>query len=491
MDQTGHEVESSQQCADALVANRARILAAEAEQLVLAATWADLHGAPSDPEEVVARLTAAVLPGTELFRRAGGLGTPEVGEFAAAELGVLLGTSTTAAAILSADAVDVRHRLPVLWETVAAGTVRVWQAREAARRTRAAGLSLEQARQVDAATTPYLSTLPWGRWIAVLEARIIEADPAAAEQRRQAAASERFVQTGQCNEYGLKTIVAKAAAGDAIWFLAMCDRIAQILGIEGDTDPVGARRSKALRILASPTEAFALLARHAVEQPLDPWPEQEDAYPGGSPPPDPPDREVAGVDAAKPRPHAVLYLHLSYESYLAALEGRSVGAGRMEGAGPITVEQVREFLGHAQVTLKPVIDLDVDRPVDGYEVPQRMREQLRLRSPATAFPYTPSLSRHTDADHSVPYLSLDRGGPPGQTRIENLGWLLRFHHRVKTHGRGWVHRQTGPGVHFWRTPHGYWARVDPTGTHPLGKDTPVELTGSPLERCFAELVLAA
>ena len=299
------------------------------------------------------------------------------------------------------------------------------------------------------------------------------------------------MQTGQCNEYGLKTIVAKAAAGDAIWFLAMCDRIAQILGIEGDTDPVGARRSKALRILASPTEAFALLARHAVEQPLDPWPEQEDAYPVGSPPPDPPDREMAGVDTAKLRPHAVLYLHLSHESSLAALEGRSVGAGRMEGAGPITVEQVREFLGHAQVTLKPVIDLDLDRPVDGYEVPQRMREQLRLRSPATAFPYTPSLSRHTDADHSVPYLSLDRGGPPGQTRIENLGWLLRFHHRVKTHGRGWVHRQTGPGVHFWRTPHGYWARVDHTGTHPLGKDTPVELTESPLERCFAELVLAA
>ncbi len=43
----------------------------------------------------------------------------------------------------------------------------------------------------------------------------------------------------------------------------MCDRIAQILLLEGDTDPVGARRSKALGILANPARALALLTRHA------------------------------------------------------------------------------------------------------------------------------------------------------------------------------------------------------------------------------------
>ena len=68
---------------------------------------------------------------------------------------------------------------------------------------------------------------------------------------------ERFVATGQCNEYGLKTVVAKAAAGDAVFFVAMCDRVAQILLLEGDTDPVGARRSKALGILANPARALA------------------------------------------------------------------------------------------------------------------------------------------------------------------------------------------------------------------------------------------
>ena len=47
---------------------------------------------------------------------------------------------------------------------------------------------------------------------------------------------------------GLKTIVAKAAAGDAVWFLATMNRIAEILAARGDTDPVGARRARAVGI---------------------------------------------------------------------------------------------------------------------------------------------------------------------------------------------------------------------------------------------------
>ncbi len=509
MEEAAREVDSGQQCADALVASRARILTAEAEQFVLVAAWADLHGAPDDPEAVVARLSATVLPGTEVFRRFGGPGTPEVGEFAVAELGVLLGTSTAAAATLIADAMDLRHRLPLLWQEVRSGSVRVWQAREAAKKTRAAGLTREQSRGVDAATTPYLSSLPWGRWLGVLEANIIAADPAAAQERRKAAASARFVETGQCDEFGLRTVIARANAGDAIWFVAMCDRIAQILEAEGDTDPVGARRSKALRILANPAEAFELLASHADDQspaesqaePVEPESEPTTPMTG-----DPTVFEtVAAIDPSKLLPGAVLYLHVSHESFLAALAGRAEGVGRMEGIGPVTVEQVQEFLSHAHVTLTPVIDLDEDQPVDGYEVPDRMHEQLHLRSPATAFPYTPSLSRRADSDHTVPFLSPDRGGPLGQTRISNLGRLLRYHHRVKTHGHGWVHRQPRPGVHLWRTPHGYWCRVDHTGTHFLGKHppaeltgtpaeltgTPAELAGSPVERAFAQLLHTA
>ncbi len=216
---------------------------------MLAAQWADLHPTSS----------GTVLPGTERSKRYGGDGTPFAGEFAAAELGVLLGRSHVAAATLMADALDVRHRLPKLWAELTAGRVRVWQARHVASRTRATGLTLAQAREVDETTTPYLASLPWGRFLELLEARIIAADPDAAEARRLAAELERFVITGQSNEHGLKTLVAKATAGEVIYLVAMVDRIAEILLQQGDTDPVGARRSKALGILAHPARALALL----------------------------------------------------------------------------------------------------------------------------------------------------------------------------------------------------------------------------------------
>ena len=184
-------------------------------------------------------------------------------EFAAAELGVLTGRGPVAAATFIADAVDVRHRLPQHAAGLTTGRVRVWQARHVATRTRTVGLDAEQARWVDGQVAPYVGSLPWSRVQDLLEAKIVEVDPAAAEARRQAAALERFVHTGQCNEYGLKTIVAKATAGDAVFFVAMCNRIAEVLLQQGDTSPVGVRRSKAIGILANPAHALTLLATHA------------------------------------------------------------------------------------------------------------------------------------------------------------------------------------------------------------------------------------
>jgi hypothetical protein len=143
-----------QEVADALVASHVELLEVEARQFVLAAQWADLHPMSS----------GTVLPGTERAKRYGGEGTPFAGEFAAAELGVLLGRSHVAAATLMADALDVRHRLPMLWAALTAGRVRVWQARHVAARTRATGLSLAQAREMDVATTPHLASLSWGRF---------------------------------------------------------------------------------------------------------------------------------------------------------------------------------------------------------------------------------------------------------------------------------------------------------------------------------------
>ena len=461
----------------------------------------------------------------------------------------------------------------------------MWQARKVAARTRSLSLTWAQTLWVDAQVASYARSLPWTRFWDLVEAKIVEVDPEAAQARADAAAMERFVATGQCNEYGLKTVIAKASAGDAIFFVGMCDRIAQCLAQEGDTDPVGVRRSKALGILADPVRALELLLAHtedpdspggadsakgaeenggadsgdgvAAEAHCDPAKDaaaNDDAGDAGDPdvtgpdvvsasdvpaaeddsdddaeagcptcggpggPGDPAGTGLTGVlgdasvfervlrrvDPGRVRPEATLYVHMSRESLDAARAGEMTGVARVEGVGPVTVGQVQQFLGHARVRMQPVIDLAEDIPVTGYEVPDRMGEALHLRTPVGVFPYSSNASRGKDRDHTKPYVSPDRGGPPGQTRISNLGPMGRYPHRVKTHGRGWRLHQPVPGVFLWRTPHGYWLRTDHTGTHRLGKHPSrwehaglgglaarLADTDSPAEQHYADLLTRA
>lgn len=182
------------------------MVAAEAARFMLAAHWADLHSGEA-LEELRRRTGVRTLPGMERAKRAGAHGTPLVAEFAAMELGAQYGMGYAAAACFLRDAVNVRHRHPLLWQQVTEQQVRVWQARAVARLCAEAGLDLDQARAVDAATTPYLAAMPWSRFEDLVRGRIVEADPEAAEARAQAAALARFVRTGQSSEHGLKTLV--------------------------------------------------------------------------------------------------------------------------------------------------------------------------------------------------------------------------------------------------------------------------------------------
>src|SRR3954453_3408905 len=81
----------------------------EARMFVLAAHFADLH--PSEALPVSRR----VLAGMERSVRVGGDGTPRISEFACSELGCRLQMSPGSARRYVADALDVRHRLPLIW----------------------------------------------------------------------------------------------------------------------------------------------------------------------------------------------------------------------------------------------------------------------------------------------------------------------------------------------------------------------------------------
>ena len=95
------------------------------------------------------------------------------------------------------------------------------------------------------------------------------------------------------------------------------------------------------------------------------------------------------------------------------------GVARVEGIGPVTTDQIRDWLRapDTAVVVKPVIDLNDQAPVDGYEIPDRLREAVHLITPTDVFPHATNKTRRMDLDHTVPYR---HRGPPGQTAIGNL-----------------------------------------------------------------------
>jgi hypothetical protein len=104
-------------------ANEHILITAETRRLQLAAHWGDLH-----PGDAVAEDR---LPGREHPVRLGGEGTPTVADFAPAELGCVLRMSDGSACRLIGDALDLRHRLRLIWTAALAGQVPAYQARRA------------------------------------------------------------------------------------------------------------------------------------------------------------------------------------------------------------------------------------------------------------------------------------------------------------------------------------------------------------------------
>ena len=172
-----------------------------------------------------------------------------------------------------------------------------------------------------------------------------------------------------------------------------------------------------------------------------------------------------GFDTSAARPRVVLHFHLSE----AALRtGHAVV--RPEDGGPLILDELVEFLGRrgCQVRIQPVLDPTEVAPIDGYEVPQRLRAAVRTRQIADVFPFGTCLSPKMDLDHTERYVPLDYGGPPGQTRLGNLGPMARPSHRAVTHG-GWAKHQPEPGYFVHRSPNGFVYLVTNQGTLALGR----------------------
>jgi hypothetical protein len=106
-----------------------------------------------------------------------------------------------------------------------------------------------------------------------------------------------------------------------------------------------------------------------------------------TPPPFDPDRA---------RPRAVVYAHLSGEALTAG-----AGVARVEEVGPVLLGRLRTVLGErCTINLKPVIDLPAGHtPVDVYEIPASLREQLLLATPQTCSLRRRSQPRYRHRSH--------------------------------------------------------------------------------------------
>ncbi|TCM50464.1 DUF222 domain-containing protein [Kribbella sp. VKM Ac-2568] len=171
-----------------------------------------------------------------------------------------------------------------------------------------------------------------------------------------------------------------------------------------------------------------------------------------------------GVTGRRPA-RTTLYVHLTDQTLLAG-----GGVARVERFGPVFAARLEELLGHDQIVVKPVIDLNDKLSVDAYEIPRRIRERVKLTHPVEQFVFgAAETTDSVDLDHIAPF-DFNATGPPGQTGTDNLTPLRRYSHRVKTHG-GWRVHRLDDGALEWTTKHGFKFRVDHTGTHPLADHT--------------------
>ncbi|TQK70955.1 hypothetical protein [Nocardioides sp. SLBN-35] len=425
---------------------------AEVRQLELLLAWADLHsGDPqAEPGAVPVRF------GGPRLISLGGDGTPEVADLALVEMAIARHEHVLSTRGALADAFDLRHRLPAVWAGVRAGRCEVWVVRRVARMSRT--LDRHQIRIVDEAVAAALDESP-SRILAIAEAKVIEADPAAHRARVEKNQQDKGVWYPKArpgsqvddadNTAGVGTVFARLDEADALAHQHTVDDLAAALAEHADV-PEGAEplsmelwRAEAFAMLADPAAVLAFL--HDIND-----------TPGTSEV-----EEVAQQPSRDPRRSAEIVVHVALDD-----TGALGPVARVESLGPRLLTQVSDLLGrHAAISVQPVIDLHTGRSVNGYEHPTDVKHRTQLRTVGDVFPHATGLftrsGRAPDHDHTVAY---DKHGPPGQTGDHNDTPLTRHHHRAKTHVPGYTVLQLGPDKWIWGTPHGLYRLVTSGGT---------------------------
>ena len=391
-----------------------------------------------------------------------GPGAPLVGENAVTELAVALGLSTEGGRRLLGCALEVRYRLPRLWEAVCSGRCPWWRAKLVGEATMT--LCEEGAEHVDVHVNGFTHAVSGAQLDRIVATALARWQPEEAEAKRRAAAEGRGVnihlrERGGGDLSGTVDIDGTLDAADALDLeTALADR-AHELKLLGSTDTLPVRRAAALGDLARLQSTLTLSPAECVDD----------------------DGNTVRLPA---RRTFVLHVHVAQ----AAVTGVANGVGydpAQHGVAtfgnlraPVTATQVRSWCHTAgKLTVRPVLDLAAHLHSGSYESSGDLREQTVLRDQTCVFPRCTRSATSCDHEHCVPW-------PQGTTCSANQAPMCRTHHRHKTH-LGWSYETLTPGVYLWTSPHGLKTLRMPEGTFDVSDPPPTAPDPPPLEYSIA------
>lgn len=388
--------------------------------------------------------------------RIGADGSRLVDEHLPLEVAAAQQTSVDAAIWLIRDIVDLHARHPQICQALQTGLLPLWRARRFAQHASLLNLSAVESRAADEQIGPAIARVGWKRLWWLYRAAILRVAPDRMRVLAEQAAADRYVRTGPVDDDPATSYLSgRLDAGDAVAFSSLLDDLADALALAGEEGPKETLRARAIGVLADPQNAIDLLEQGPGADRL------TESSDGAGAQPAPRSRRSR-------RPATRIHVHIA-ESDL-----RPGGVARLEGRGPVLVDQLRQLTGGGPVHLSPVVRVNgAEQVVDGYEIPAPLRAAVLARDRFEVFPYSSRGARQTDLDHTEPY----RAGAKAQTRASNLGPLSRRAHRAKTHG-GWDLWQPAPGVFWWRSSRDQVLRVGPNGTMNLTVNDPVAGTST-------------
>ena len=410
---------------------------AQADLMVAAVTWAEQH-----PPESIDQAATWITPGGDTGLTLAGEGAPLVAEFCIAEFALAIGRSTDGGRALVAAAVELKYRLPRCWARVQSGDLEAWRARRIAEATML--LSQEAAAFVDAQVAPFAHRIG----IAALERLIAEAiarfmPEKAAEDARRAADGRHFtIDHQQVSFGGTSQITGELDLADAL-----------------DLDTAVAKARTSCSRWDRPTPSTYAAPSPPASSPATSSPST--SKPAAT-------RRLRHHRRRRPKPRqVVLHVHLCRQAAITGTSGcGGAGAGGepATGSSPPTRSAPGAPAPTTEVVVKPVIDLNEHIHVEGYEVPDRLREQATLRDHNCVFPWCTRSARN--------------GCRPRHPLRRGRHHLERQHRApVSTapsaqNPHSWTYTMLEPGSFLWSSPHGYQFLRDHHGTLDVSRDQP-------------------